>query len=76
MMACWMRLPQPRESPSSAVLDDAAPDGLKCGRPPRSPVLAQQTPVILLDEPTAALDIRHQEQVLGLVRLFLRVTEV
>ena len=30
-------------------------------------VLAQQTPVILLDEPTAALDIRHQEQV-GLVR--------
>ncbi|MDK8898773.1 heme ABC transporter ATP-binding protein [Corynebacterium sp. MSK004] len=31
-------------------------------------VLAQQTPVILLDEPTAALDIRHQEQVLGLVR--------
>jgi len=31
-------------------------------------VLAQQTPVIMLDEPTAALDIKHQEQVLGLVR--------
>lgn len=29
-------------------------------------VLAQDTHVLLLDEPTAALDIRHQEQVLGL----------
>lgn len=33
-----------------------------------SRVLAQQTPVVLLDEPTAAMDIRHQEQSLGLVR--------
>lgn len=33
-----------------------------------SRVLAQQTPVVLLDEPTAALDIGHQEQALGLVR--------
>lgn len=31
-------------------------------------VLAQHTPVLLLDEPTAALDIRHQELVLGLLR--------
>ncbi|MCU1676261.1 MAG: Hemin import ATP-binding protein HmuV [Frankiales bacterium] len=31
-------------------------------------VLAQQTPVVLLDEPTAALDIRHQEQVLAEAR--------
>lgn len=33
-----------------------------------SRVLAQQTPVIMLDEPTAAMDIRHQEQSLGLLR--------
>ncbi|MET7849412.1 heme ABC transporter ATP-binding protein [Streptomyces avermitilis] len=31
-------------------------------------VLAQQTPLLLLDEPTAALDLRHQELVLRLCR--------
>ncbi len=31
-------------------------------------VLAQDTAVVLLDEPTAALDIRHQEAVLGVAR--------
>ncbi len=31
-------------------------------------VLAQQAPVMLLDEPTAALDLRHQEAVLQVVR--------
>lgn len=31
-------------------------------------VLAQRTPVLLLDEPTAALDLRHQVEVLGTVR--------
>lgn len=31
-------------------------------------VLAQDADVLLLDEPTAALDIRHQEQVLGVAR--------
>lgn len=31
-------------------------------------VLAQDTPVVLLDEPTAALDLRHQEEVMTLAR--------
>ncbi len=32
-------------------------------------VLAQQTDVVLLDEPTAALDLRHQEEVMVVARL-------
>lgn len=31
-------------------------------------VLAQETPIVMLDEPTAALDIRHQEALLGSAR--------
>jgi iron complex transport system ATP-binding protein len=31
-------------------------------------VLAQETPILLLDEPTASLDIRHQELVMGVAR--------
>jgi len=31
-------------------------------------VLAQRTPVVLLDEPTAALDLRHQEDVMATIR--------
>jgi iron complex transport system ATP-binding protein len=31
-------------------------------------VLAQRTPILLLDEPTAALDLRHQELVLSVAR--------
>ncbi|MDO4928864.1 MAG: heme ABC transporter ATP-binding protein [Corynebacterium sp.] len=39
-------------------------------------VLSQQTPVLFLDEPTAALDIKHQEQVLSLVRSIAESREV
>lgn len=31
-------------------------------------VLAQRTPVVLLDEPTAALDLRHQQEVMAGIR--------
>lgn len=31
-------------------------------------VLAQETPIVLLDEPTASLDLRHQEDVLRIAR--------
>lgn len=31
-------------------------------------VLAQETPVIMLDEPTVSLDLRHQELVMGILR--------
>ncbi|MFT4288870.1 heme ABC transporter ATP-binding protein [Nocardioides sp.] len=31
-------------------------------------ILAQETPLVLLDEPTAALDLRHQDQVLAQAR--------
>jgi iron complex transport system ATP-binding protein len=31
-------------------------------------VLAQQTPIVLLDEPTAALDLRHQEDTMRVAR--------
>ncbi|MFJ5778729.1 heme ABC transporter ATP-binding protein [Streptomyces sp. NPDC093094] len=38
-------------------------------------VLAQRTPLLLLDEPTAALDLRHQELVLRLCRERARAGE-
>jgi iron complex transport system ATP-binding protein len=31
-------------------------------------VLAQETPILLLDEPTASLDVRHQEQAMQIAR--------
>src|SRR5690606_38982968 len=31
-------------------------------------VLVQDTPIVLLDEPTAALDLRHQEELLRIAR--------
>ncbi|PFG72842.1 heme ABC transporter ATP-binding protein [Tepidiforma thermophila] len=54
-----------------ARLSGRAYPGLSGGEQARTclaRVLAQDTPVVLLDEPTAALDIRHQHQVLGVVR--------
>lgn len=54
-----------------AALAERAYPGLSGGEQSRAclaRVLAQDTPVVLLDEPTAALDIRHQHQVLGVVR--------
>lgn len=39
-------------------------------------VLAQQTPIVFLDEPTAALDISHQEQVLALVKNLAREANI
>jgi len=38
------------------------------GRTAFARLLAQDTPVLMLDEPTAALDIHHQEQLLSVVR--------
>lgn len=35
-------------------------------------VLAQDTPIVMLDEPTAALDLRHQEDVMALCRTLAR----
>ncbi len=41
-------------------------------RPPPSPVgtsrAAQQAPVLLLDEPTSSLDVRHQEMVMTVAK--------
>lgn len=52
-------------------LGDRAVDSLSGGERQRvrlALALAQQTPVLLLDEPTAFLDVRHQLEVLMLVR--------
>lgn len=38
------------------------------GRVTLARVLAQETPILLLDEPTAALDIRHQQLVMDVAR--------
>ena len=54
-----------------ADLRDRAVDELSGGQRQRvwlAMVLAQETPILLLDEPTTFLDPAHQEEVLGLVR--------
>lgn len=40
------------------------------GRTTFARVLAQESPILLLDEPTAALDIRHQERAMTVARSF------
>ena len=40
------------------------------GRTTLARVLAQESPVLLLDEPTAALDLRHQERAMTVARSF------
>ena len=40
------------------------------GRTTLARVLAQESPILLLDEPTAALDIRHQERAMTIARSF------
>src|SRR5262249_48333943 len=42
------------------------------GRVSFARILAQETPLVLLDEPTAALDLRHQDQVLAESRRLAR----
>lgn len=47
-----------------ALRDGTSLSGGEQARATFARVLAQETPVLLLDEPTAALDLRHQERVL------------
>lgn len=78
------RLPHPPQAEHDALQVEAALDaaelqalrlrevqqlsGGESARTTFARVLAQQTPVLFLDEPTAALDLRHQERTLRTVR--------
>jgi len=79
--APWLRTPE-RERDEGAMLSAAARadvghllerrftelSGGERARVSLARVLAQETPVVILDEPTAALDLRHQEDVLRVAR--------
>ncbi|WP_085529078.1 heme ABC transporter ATP-binding protein [Kocuria massiliensis] len=59
---------QETETISLADRDITTLSGGETGRAQFARVLAQRTPLVLLDEPTAALDIRHQERTLRTCR--------
>jgi iron complex transport system ATP-binding protein len=59
---------RPTETTGFAARQFPALSGGEQARAALARVLAQRTPVLLLDEPTAALDLRHQELVLRAVR--------
>ena len=78
------RLPHPPDPAADAAIVDAALDtadidgladrdvqslsGGEAARTAYARVLAQRTPLVLLDEPTAALDLAHQESLLRSAR--------
>lgn len=77
----WLRTPEAKDSPAiiaRAIADCDLADildrpigqlsGGQQARVSLGRALAQQTPIMLLDEPTAALDIHHQETVLDILR--------
>lgn len=79
--APWTRTPQAAEDAEAIAGAIAAMDveqflpklfnelsGGERARVSMARVLAQRTPILMLDEPTAALDIQHQERLMQVVR--------
>lgn len=79
--APWTRTPRSQEDPEAIAEAIDAMDvepflpklfnelsGGERARVSMARVLAQRTPILMLDEPTAALDIQHQERLMRVVR--------